>query len=295
MKRLEDLYLPYRPKKQTLATKAAGARSQPAGRRRSWPGQSGADLDARAADFVNTDKGVPDAASAVSGRRTHSGRAVQRSADLRQRVRKIYRKSGKLVSTKVEDNPKKNQQFHDYLDFHEPLHRMPPHRVLAINRGERAKVLRVKVDADEPAIEHGPSSCWSAANHPHNDFLSGCVRDALDAAGAAQLGARGPPRADRTGRDACRRGLRPQPANLLLQPPLHGRRVLAVDPGFKNGCKLAALDEFGKLLDHDVIHRRRQAPSRKPPAAPSWSRLIRQHKLNVIAIGNGTACRRPKN
>ena len=64
--------------------------------------------------------------------------------ELRQRVRKIYRKSGKLVSTKIEDNPKKNQQFHDYLDFHEPLHRVPPHRVLAINRGEKAKILRVQ-------------------------------------------------------------------------------------------------------------------------------------------------------
>ena len=64
--------------------------------------------------------------------------------ELRQKVRKLYRKTGKLVSTKVEDNPKKNQQFHDYLDFREPLHRMPPHRVLAINRGERAKMLRVR-------------------------------------------------------------------------------------------------------------------------------------------------------
>ena len=87
---------------------------------------------------------MADAASALLGAGHILAEQFSEDPELRQRVRKIYRKSGKLVSTKMEDNPKKNQQFHDYLDFHEPLHRVPPHRVLAINRGERAKILRVR-------------------------------------------------------------------------------------------------------------------------------------------------------
>ncbi len=122
---------------------------------------------------------MPDAATALFGAGHILAEQFSEDPELRQRVRKMYRKSGKLVSTKVEDNPKKNQQFHDYLDFREPLHRIPPHRVLAINRGERAKVLRVRVDADEAAIETLAIELLVPENHAHKDFLTGCVRDAL--------------------------------------------------------------------------------------------------------------------
>src|SRR6185436_5301725 len=112
-----------------------------------------ADLDKRAADFINTDKGIPDAATALLGAGHILAEQFSEDPEVRQKVRKLYRKTGKLASAKLEDNPKKNQQFHDYLDFHEPLSRVPPHRVLAINRGERAKVLRVQVESDTASIE----------------------------------------------------------------------------------------------------------------------------------------------
>src|SRR6478672_13807416 len=170
-KRLEDLYLPYRPKKQTLATRATELGLAPLANEILKEEKAAADLDARAADFVNTDKGVPDGATALLGAGHILAEQFSEDPELRQRVRKIYRKSGKLVSTKTEDNPKKNQQFHDYLDFHEALHRLPPHRVLAINRGEKAKILRVRIDADLVAIETLAIELMVPENHAHKDFL----------------------------------------------------------------------------------------------------------------------------
>src|SRR6476620_8871020 len=125
-KRLEDLYLPYRPKKQTLATRAQEQGLSLLATEILTQDKAAADLDARAADFVNNDKGVADAARALLGAGHILAEQFSENPELRQRVRKIYRKTGKLVSTKTEDNPKKNQKFHDYLDFKETLHRVTP-------------------------------------------------------------------------------------------------------------------------------------------------------------------------
>src|SRR3954467_2460360 len=290
VKRLEDLYLPYRPKKQTLATKAQEQGLGPLAAEILAQEKACSDLDSRAADFVNTDKGVPDAATALLGAGHILAEQFSENPELRQRVRKVYRKSGKLVSTKAEDNPKKNQQFHDYLDFHEPVHRVPPHRVLAINRGEKAKILRVRVDADLAAIESLAFELMVSENHSHKDFLIGCVRDALNRLLLPSLEREArrelTENAETHAVEVFGRNLK----NLLLQPPLHGKRVLAVDPGYKNGCKLAVLDEFGALLVHDVIYVV-GSDEQKAAGRTKLVELIKQHNLSVIAIGNGTACR----
>jgi uncharacterized protein len=290
IKRLEDLYLPYRPKKQTLATKAAEQGLGPLASEILAQDKACADLDARAADFVNVDKGVPDAASALLGAGHILAEQFSEDSELRQRVRKVYRKTGKLVSTKVEDNPKKNQQFHDYLDFKEPLHRVPPHRVLAINRGERAKVLRVRIDADHEAIEKLAMELMVPESHAHKDFLIGCVRDALVRLLLPSLEREARRELTENAETHAIHVFGRNLKNLLLQPPLHGKRVLAVDPGYKNGCKLAALDEFGALLTHDLVFVV-GSDEQKAAGRTKLIELIQQHNLNVVAIGNGTACR----
>src|SRR4051812_49039413 len=290
VKRLEDLYLPYRPKKQTLATKAHEQGLAPLAKEILTQDKAAADLDKRAADFINTDKGIPDAATALLGAGHILAEQFSEDPEVRQKVRKLYRKTGKLVSVKVEDNPKKNQQFHDYLDFREPLSRIPPHRVLAINRGERAKILRVQVEADQAAIEEIGIEQLVPVEHAHKDFLTGCVRDALARLILPSLEREArrelTEKAETHAVEVFARNLR----NLLLQPPLPGRRVLAVDPGYKNGCKLAALDEFGKLLAHDVIFVI-GSDEQKAAGRAKLVAFITEHNLTVIAIGNGTACR----
>jgi protein Tex len=290
IKRVEDLYLPFRPKKQSLAIRAREQGLAPLAEEILAGDKSCADLDARAGDFVNPDKGVPDAACALLGAGHILAEEFSERAELRQRVRKLYRNSGKLHSEKLEDNEKKNRQFRDYLDFREAVQHIPPHRILAINRGERAKVLRVKIEADEPAIEHLAMEMLVPTDHPHRDFLTGCVRDALGRLVLPSLDRE--IRRDLTEKAEARsvevfaKNLR----NLLLQPPLPGRRILAIDPGFKNGCKLAAIDEFGGLLGHELIHIV-GSEEQKAAARAKLIELIRTHQLSVIAIGNGTACR----
>ena len=290
VKRLEDLYLPFRPKKQSLATRAREQGLGPLADEILAAAKECADLDARAADFVNTDKGVADAALALLGAGHILAEEFSERADLRQRVRKIYRKSGRLVSVKVVDDEKKNRQYRDYLDFREAVHHIPPHRILAINRGERANVLRVKIEVDEGAIEQLALELLVPPEHPHKDFLTGCVKDALSRLVLPSLERE--TRRDLTEKaethavEVFAKNLR----NLLLQPPLTGKRVLAIDPGYKNGCKLAAIDEFGSLLEHDLIHIV-GSDEQKAAARAKLIELVQKHNLGVIAIGNGTACR----
>jgi uncharacterized protein len=290
VKRLEDLYLPFRPKKQSLATKAREQGLGPLAEEILPASPMCANLDARAADFVNTDKGIADAASALLGAGHILAEDFSENPEVRQKVRKLYRKSGRLLSAKIADDNKRNQQFADYLDYREPLGRIPPHRVLAINRGERAKVVRVKIEADVPAIEQLACELLVPADHPHKEFLAGCVRDALSRLLLPSLEREArrelTEKAESHAVEVFARNLR----NLLLQPPLPGRRVLAIDPGYKNGCKLAALDEFGALLAHDVIFLV-GSDEQKAASRTKLAEFIRAHALKVIAIGNGSACR----
>ena len=290
VKRLEDLYLPFRPKKQSLALKAREQGLGPLAEEILEQAPLCADMDLRASDFANTDKGVPDAASALLGAGHILAEQFSEHPDLRQKVRKLYRKSGRLLSTKIADDNKRNAQFADYLDYREPLSRVPPHRVLAINRGEKAHVVRVKIEADVPAIEQLAIEVLVPPEHRHKDFLAGCVRDALNRLLLPSLEREArrelSEKAELHAIEVFARNLR----NLLLQPPLPGRRVLAIDPGYKNGCKLAALDEFGALLAHDVVFLVGN-DEQKAASRAKLAEFVRQHGLNVIAIGNGSACR----
>ena len=291
IKRLEDLYLPFKPKKQTLATTARERGLEPLADEVLNAAPAAADLDTRAADFVNPDKGIPTVADVLLGVGHILAEVFSERAELRQRLRKIVRKSGKLVSEKTESiDEKQAQGFRDYFKFAELIGRIPPHRVLAINRGERAKLLRVKVDADFEAMQAATDESVVPSEHPHAAFLRGCGRDALQRLIFPSLERE----ARREMTDMAEfhavgvfaRNLR----NLLLQPPIQGRRVLAMDPGFKSGCKLAALDEFGGLLDHAVVHLVGK-PERRIEAKAKIVELIGKHQLTLVAIGNGTACR----
>jgi len=185
---------------------------------------------------------------------------------------------------------KKIESFKDYFDFREPLTKIPPHRLLAMNRGERSKILRVRVDADTDAMGEKAEQMLVPAQHPHGQYLRGCVRDALARLIIPSL-ERDVRRelTDKAEAHAVRvfaRNLR----KLLLQPPVRDRRVLAVDPGFRSGCKLAALDEFGNVLGHTVIHVIGKADSVRR-GRQQVVEMITLYHIPVIAIGNGTACR----
>jgi len=185
---------------------------------------------------------------------------------------------------------KKIKEFHEYFDYREEIKKIPPHRVLRINRGERARVLRVKVECDVEAMQQAMEELLVAADHPHAEYLRGCARDALSRlilpALEREVRRELTDRAESHAVSVFARNLR----NLLLQAPVRDRRVLAVDPGFKSGCKLAALDQFGNMLAQDVMYLIGR-PERRAQALQKVVELIRRFQLSVVVIGNGTACR----
>ena len=229
----------------------------------------------------------PDAAPAAEPTPAPAQAAAQRKLARRQ-AKEALQKKRELKKKKIEE--KKIKAFRDYFDYHEDIKNVPPHRVLAINRGERARVLRVRLDSDLQAMLNVLDEMLVPPEHPHADYLRGCARDALmrlilpsmerevrrELTDRAELHAVG----------VFAKNLR----NLLLQPPVHNHRILAVDPGFKSGCKLAALDQFGNLLGDGVIYLVGK-PDRRDEAKKKVLELIEQHQLTVAAIGNGTACR----
>ncbi len=193
-------------------------------------------------------------------------------------------------SKKKGKDKSKDAAFSDYFAFSQPLMQVPPHRVLAINRGERAKALRVKIDADIDAMHGVLDEMLVPEGHPHAEFLRGCARDALSRLVLPSLERE--VRRDLTERaeshavDVFARNLR----NLLLQPPARGKRILAIDPGYRNGCKLAALDESGNPLENAVVHVTGKK-ERREAARVKLLEIIKTHQLTVVAIGNGSACR----
>jgi transcriptional accessory protein Tex/SPT6 len=472
-KRLEDLYLPFKPKKQTLATLARERQLEPLAAEIVSANPAALDLDARARDFVDPDKQVRTAADALLGVGHILAEDFSERADLRDRLRKILKKSGKLVCTRIEpdDKDKKaaeprgdstelpaatravsdtaapqttpladgasevspppdesqvagemsvsadepppveapvitdeappppeapdssrtsaaestnssattaepaspsttplaealsetvhagdaaaaaagppgesahavpqatldpspvaqqggvahaapgaplaatisrkeaarrereakkakqqdrlSHEFRDYFNYQEQLTRIPPHRVLAINRGERAKILRVKIESDTAEMTRVAEEMLIPSDHPHGEFLRGCARDALQRlvipSLEREIRRELTENAETHAVEVFAKNLR----NLLLQPPVRGRRVMALDPGFKSGCKVAILDEFGNLLDQAVVHLIGKA-ERKQEARAKLIELIRNHSVKVLAIGNGTACR----
>jgi uncharacterized protein len=293
-KQLEDLYLPFKPRKLSLAEIARQRRLEPLAREIIAADPMAANLDARAADFVDAEGEVATVADALLGVGHIIADDFSERADLRQRLRGILSRKAHLKSQRVESEgkalSKDEKHYRDYFEYSEHIQRVPPHRALAINRGERAKLLKVRIDGPLDELQAAAEELLVPAGHPHADFLRGCVRDALTRLVLPSLERE----IRREITEYCEahavevfaRNLR----NLLLQSPVTGRRVLALDPGFKSGCKAAVIDECGNPLEHAVLHIIGQKEKREA-AARKIVELVKNHGCNVIAVGNGTAGR----
>jgi uncharacterized protein len=299
VKRIEDLYLPFKPKKQTLADAARQRGLDPLAQEILSSDPACEDLDARAAAFVNEDQQLTSVADVLIGVGHLLAEHLSEQAELRGKLRKIYRRAAQLVSTQIEltEKQKKNEKlvkkakhYRDYYDYREKLSRVPPHRLLAINRGEKAKILRVKVEADVSAMQTLADELSAADEHPHAEFLRACGRDALERLLVPSLEREArrelTERAESHAVEVFARNLK----HLLLQPPVRGRRVLAIDPGFRNGCKLAGIDEFGNLVVDGIVRLVGKDENRQR-AKQKIAELIAEHNLTTVAVGNGTACR----
>ena len=209
---------------------------------------------------------------------------------VRDAVRKVVWKTGKIVTSKAEIPEGQGLEFRDYFEYTEPVAQIPPHRVLAINRGDKEGPLKVKLEVSRPDVEAALFSQLPLEGHPQHDLFHAAAIDALDRLMLPSM-EREVRRdlteaAEKHAVEVFARNL----GSLLLQPPIPKQAVLAIDPGFKNGCKVAVLDPGGQMVDQAVIYPH-PPQNRRSEAKLTLKDMVGKHNVGVVAIGNGTACR----
>lgn len=288
---LEDLYLPFKPKRRTKAQIAREQGLEPLATLLLM--QREQNPMAASKRFVKDD--VQDEAAALQGAKDIIAEMVSEDQQARNTVRNAYKREAMISSRvikKVEDTDEA-QKFSDYFDFFEPLRRCNSHRLLAMRRGEAAGILRVSISIDgEECIDrlnrqfvHGRGACQALVAEAVEDSFKRLINPSIE----NEFAGLSKERADEEAIKVFTENLR----QLLLSAPLGQKRVLALDPGFANGCKIACLDAQGNLLHHEIIYP--HPPKRLyAQATVAVLRMIRQYNIEAIAIGNGTASRESK-
>jgi protein Tex len=290
-KRLEDLYQPFKPKKKSLATEAREKGLGPLAEAIWTRDPTVANLAEVLPGLVDPDKWLLSPDEVLAGVKHILADMVADSADVRGPLRAYTWDTGLIVANRIETLPEgKGKEFEPYSNFKEPVKEIPPHRVLAINRGEKANVLRVRIETDAALANEIAQYHLGIADHPHRDLLAEVIKDALERLVLPGLEREVRRELTERAQDHAVHVFAKNLRSLLLQPPLRGKKVLAIDPGIRTGCKIAVLDETGKLVEDAVIYphgqRRNTAEAKR-----KLEQLVRKHQVPVIAIGNGTGCR----
>ena len=290
-KRLEDLYLPYKPKKKSKATEAREKGLGPVAEAIFNRDPAVANLNDVLPGLVDPDKWLLNVDDVLAGVKEVLAEMVADSAEVRGPMRAFTWDTGVLVSTRIETVPEgKGREYEPYFDFREPVKDIPPHRVLAINRGEKFNVLRVRVDTPPDIAKEIVQFHLRLADHPHRELMEAVAFDALDRLVKPSLDREVRRELAERAQDSAIQVFAKNLRSLLLQPPLRGKKVLAVDPGIRTGCKLAALDATGKLLEEAVVYPLGQKKN-ADHAKRKLEQMVRKYQISVVAIGNGTACR----
>ena len=285
---LEDIYLPFRPKRRTRATGAREKGLEPLARM--ILAQEGIDPTAVAADFVDPEKGVTDTDEALAGARDIIAEIVNEDPRVRERMRQLFFTHGIVTSRVAAGMETAGQKYKDYFDWQEPAATSPSHRILALRRGEKEDVLNLSMLPPEDRalalvidlIVHADTADACQVQAAIEDGYRRLLSRAME----TELRLATKQRADAEAIRVFAENLR----QLLLAAPLGARRVMAVDPGFRTGCKLVCLDRQGKLLAHDTIYPHGSA-RQAAAAADTLGRLVADHRIEAVAVGNGTAGR----
>ncbi len=295
LQEVEDLYLPYRPKRKTRASVAREKGLAPLAELiLQQPEQSGdpiAILEESAQPYLDAEKGVETSLEAYAGARDIVAEIIAEDANVRGSVRATFFKHS-TVAARVADPDKiaekdPNGVYQLYYEFSESVTKMVPHRVLALNRAEREDVLRLSItlpyeQARPDITRHYPVRPRSPFAQQLEDAMEDGYKRLLAPAMEREVRVELTRQAEEHAINIFAANLR----NLLLQPPLRGKKVLGIDPGYRTGCKLTVVDETGKYLASDTIYLHQSER-----AAQTLRRLLAQHNISVIAIGNGTASR----
>ncbi len=284
---VEDLYRPYKQKRRTRATIAKEKGLEPLAmtlleQRRDMP-----DIAVLAGAYIDAEKGVETAEDALAGASDIIAEVVADSADIRRRLRTLIMNKGQLTSAAGKDE---DSVYSLYYKFSQPLSRMQGHQILAINRGEKEGYLKVSVDIDR---EWALGLVWNEVVKPGSnasDFVQSAAEDGYDRLLLPSMEREVRAALTETASEGAIHNFALNLKPLLMQPPVKGHVTMGLDPGFRNGCKVAVVDGTGKVLDTAVVYPT-YGERQKGEAIAALEKLIKQHKIEHIAIGNGTASR----
>ena len=286
---VEDLYRPYRQKRRTRATVAREKGLEPLAELLFAQAADGPAPEEAAGAFVDPEKGVETAEDALQGASDIIAERISDDADIRKRLRELVWKKGYLVSAAAAKEPE-DTVYRLYYAFRSPLNRVQGHQVLAINRGEREGVLKVSVEMEREAALIPVRRAVLNPGAPAMAFVRAAAEDAYDRLifPSVEREMRGllTEQADEGAIKMFGLNLKP----LLMQPPVKGFVTMGLDPGYRNGCKVAVVDGTGKVLDTAVVYPT-FSQRKKEEAIDALAKLIRRHGVAHIAIGNGTASR----
>jgi uncharacterized protein len=286
---LEDIYLPYRPKRRTRATIAREKGLEPLAIL-IMAQDDKVDPEKAALDFVNVEIGVNSVEEALAGARDIIAEIINEDAGIRQSMRQMFAAEGVLQSTAAKGKEAEGAKYRDYFELQEKASKMPSHRVLAVFRGEAEKYLKISIrPSEEKALSllfrhfvKGRNSCSDQVILALEDSYKRLLAPSMETDIRQEIKVR----ADNEAIRVFARNLR----ELLMAPPLGQKRVLAIDPGFRTGCKVVCLDSQGQLLQHTTIYPTLSV-RQTDEARKILTDLVKQFHIEAIAIGNGTAGR----
>lgn len=284
--RLEDIYRPFKQKRRTRATIAREKGLEPLARLLMEQEPHSAAPEELARPFVDPDKEVPNVEEALAGARDILAEEISDSAAGRQLLRDYYQKNALLCSEAAD--PQKESVYQGYYAFSQPVAKVPSHRVLAINRGEKEGLLKVRVEVNEAYavgllaglfVRKG-SPCTSIVQEAAEDSFKRLIAPSLEREFRSSL--------TEMANEQAMKNFGVNLKALLMQPPVKGKTVLAIDPAYRTGCKIAVVDPTGKVLDTAVVYPT-PPQNRTQEAKKTLAGLIRRHGVQALAIGNGTA------
>lgn len=286
LQRVEDLYRPFKQKKKTRATEAKRKGLESLAQ---WisDGQQG-ELSKKAEAYINDEVATVD--EAIQGALDIIAEHVSDNPKYRSRILKDIYRQGNIVTAKKKKADDEKETFAMYYDYVEPIKNVANHRVLAMNRGEKEKVLSVKVEFDTQQIASAIEKNEFKSNNPHGDYIKLAIEDSLKRlimpSIEREIRADLTEKAEQHAIEVFSENLK----HLLLQPPMKGKQILGVDPAFRTGCKLAVINPYGTFIDKSVIYP--HPPKSKVEASEKEIvRMIKENNIELIAIGNGTASR----
>lgn len=283
---LEDIYRPYRPKRRTRATIAKEKGLEPLAEILIKQDISDTSAENLALDYIDAEKGVETAEDALNGAMDIIAESISDNADYRKAIRSMTMCSGMIVSKAAKDE---DSVYRLYYDFSEPVSKLANHRLLAINRGEKEGFLTVKLTAEEePIINYLYRHLTPKKRAVTTEYVERAAEDAYKRLIAPSIATEIRNTLTENAEEASIKVFRQNLSGLLLQPPVKGRVVLGFDPGYRTGCKLAAVDETGKVLDTGIVYCTLPIHD-KEKAKKILKDMIMRNKVDIVSIGNGTA------